>query len=731
MYSDFLAPTTGFMLAGHDAEVAAASFGIALMASYVTLNLARRVRSSHGVLALAWWTSGSLVMGTGIWAMHFLGMQAFKLPIPLGFTGWLTFVSWVAAVVASAVALGIASLPTFRIWHLLLGAVTMGGGISAMHYIGMQALDMSIGIVWNPPLVVASVAVAVVASASALGIFQWLFKVRHTRRPAYQVLASIVLAIAICGMHYTGMAAAQFPLGTVCMSANALGGSGLTAVIMAATGVLLISTLFTSILDARLQSTARHLTQSLQESNAKLKVANAALQKQAFADALTGLPNRLLFEDRLIHALLQLERANRQRITKSLAVLFVDLDGFKPINDSFGHAAGDFILKSTAQRLRSEARESDTVARVGGDEFLVLLEDVGSVADCVRVVARILESLTHPFDLSGKPVQISCSIGVVVHPQQGERDKLVANADAAMYAAKRAGGNGYAMFEAHMNSDATEQLELQNELRQAMKRGELALHYQPKIDGKRGRINGVEALLRWDHAERGMIPPLVFIALAERFGLINQLGAWVIDEACRQIADWARKGLRMRVAINLSVHQLREAGLGKRIEDALQFHGVEAAQLLCEITESVAMEDTHATQRTFEDLARIGVFLSIDDFGTGHSSLSYLRRLPAQQLKIDRSFVHDLEHQEDARAVVDAVVRLAHALGLRVVAEGVETSGQRDILLAMRCDELQGFFFARPMPADTLLAWAKGDKPDGAADFAPSVFGTIDGKVAL
>lgn len=276
-----------------------------------------------------------------------------------------------------------------------------------------------------------------------------------------------------------------------------------------------------------------------------------------------------------------------------------------------------------------------------------------------------------------------------------------------------------------MGSDASEQLELQNDLRQALDRGELTLHYQPKIDGTRGQISGVEALLRWHHPKHGMVSPVVFIALAERFGLIGRLGNWVINEACRQTAEWARSGMRMRVAINLSVHQLRESGLAERIEHALRYHGLDASQLLCEITESVAMEDIKATQRTFDGLARIGVFLSIDDFGTGYSSLNYLRQLPAQQLKIDRSFVNDLEHSEDARAVVAAVVGLAHALGLRVVAEGVETGGQRDILLAMGCDELQGFFYARPMPADTLLAWSQGEKPAGSADFTPSVIGSL------
>ena len=716
---------SAFMPFSYNLFVVAASFGIAMLASYVTLDLARRVRAAQRSVGLAWWLAGSIVMGTGIWSMHFLGMQAFKLPIAIGFDSLLTLLSWLAAVGASGVALGLASRENFGSAHLALGALVMGAAISGMHYIGMAAMEMAPGIVWDYRVVVLSVLIAVLASASALLIFKLLRRVRPGQRLVYQLAASFVMAVAICGMHYTGMAAARFAVGSVCLSAGELGGPGLTAMVLMATGLLLVSTLFTSILDARLQTTAELLTQSLKESNSRLQAANDELQQRAFADALTGLPNRLLFEDRLIHALLRLDRTNHLRVEDRLAVLFVDLDGFKPINDSFGHAAGDVILRGAADRLRQQARESDTVARVGGDEFLILLEDVSDVAACVTMANRVLESLSQPFEVAGKKVQIACSIGIVVHPDHGERTKLVANADAAMYAAKRAGGGCYALFEPHMGSDASEQLELQNDLRQAIDRGELALHYQPKIDGTRGQISGVEALLRWNHPRHGMVSPMVFIALAERFGLINKLGNWVINEACRQTAEWGRNGMRMRVAINLSVHQLRESGLAERIGHALQFHGLDASQLLCEITESVAMEDIKATQRTFDGLARIGVFLSIDDFGTGYSSLNYLRQLPAQQLKIDRSFVNDLEISEDARAVVSAVVSLAHALGLRVVAEGVETEGQRDILLAMECDELQGFFFARPMPADSLFAWSQGEKPEGAVDFTPSVIGSL------
>ncbi len=704
-----LSNVNSFMHASHDPYVVAASFAIALLASYVTLDLARQVSNSSHQVRLAWWAAGSIVLGTGIWSMHFLAMQAFDLAIAVGFDGQLTLLSWLVAVAAAGLALRLASRPDAGLGSLALGAVVMGLGISAMHYLGMEAMKMLPAIVWNHALVALSVLIAVLASATALHLFTAFRSAQHARRHWLQWGAALVMALAIGGMHYTGMAAARFAVDSISLSAGELSGPGMTALVLMATLLLLISTLFTSLLDARLQSTARRLAQSLQESNARLQAANDELQKRAFSDALTGLPNRLHFEDRLREARQRLD-ATPHRETQ-LAVLFVDLDGFKPINDSFGHAAGDLILRSAAERLVQVAPPPATVARVGGDEFLILLEGLASRAEAMDIAQQMLAALTRPFPVSGKSLQISGSIGIAIHPGQGDGSKLVAHADAAMYAAKRAGGARCVGFEPHMESDAAWQLELQNDLRGAIERGELALHYQPKIDVKLGRSSGVEALLRWNHPVHGAIGPTVFIALAERFGLIGHIGNWVINEACRQMADWAVQGLRMRVAVNLSVHQLRESDLAERIGSALQAHGVEAAQLLCEITESVAMEDIRATQHTLDGLARIGVFLSIDDFGTGHSTLNYLRQLPAKQLKIDRSFVSDLEHSAETRAVVGAVVNLAHALGLCVVAEGVETQGQRDILQAAGCDEFQGFFFARPMPAERLLAWLQAGQP--------------------
>ena len=469
---------------------------------------------------------------------------------------------------------------------------------------------------------------------------------------------------------------------------------------------------------------------ALTKANLQLESANEELRRRAFIDPLTGLPNRMLFEDRLLHAMQRYDRDDDSRARREpckLAVLFVDLDGFKPINDMLGHAVGDEVLKEAARRLRTATRDSDTVARIGGDEFVLLAEDVSDVADCASLANRVIQVLAQPLEVQGHQVTLSGSVGVALYPEHGDRMKLVQNADAAMYTAKRAGGNTYALFESRMNEGLQEQLSLQHDLRHALERGELQLHYQPKIDARLGRLQGVEALLRWHHPTRGMVGPNVFIPIAERFGLINGLGNWVIEESCRQMRVWADEGLSMNVAINLSVHQLRTEELVPRIESALARYQVMPSQLLCEITESVAMEDIESTQRAFEALSRIGVYLSIDDFGTGYSSLSYLRQLPARQLKIDRSFVADIEVRPDARAIVSAVIQLAHQLGLRVVAEGVETEGQRDILLVLQCDELQGYLLARPMAVEALDDWLQKQP----SDEPPPAVGVRDGEAAL
>ena len=422
-------------------------------------------------------------------------------------------------------------------------------------------------------------------------------------------------------------------------------------------------------------------------------------------DALTGLASRLQLEDRLDAAALRAESHQRR-----LALLYIDIDGFKPINESYGYEAGDALLREVAQRLTGLGRSTDTLARMGADEFIMLMDGDPDHASAALVADRIRQALQRPYLLQGREVHLSCSIGIVLYPDHGPRARLIARADAAMLAAKRAGGNIHCFFADTMDPGALEAIELQRDLRRALETNTgLELHYQPKIDSRTGRISGVEALMRWHHPERGAVSPVVFVPVAERFGLIGALGQWVTDEACRQLRIWQDTGLRMHVAINLSVHQLRQTDLVERVQGSLARHDIAGGRVTFEITESAAMEDPQASLRVFERLAQLGVSLSIDDFGTGYSSLSYLRRLPARQLKIDRSFVQDVATQEDAQAIVRAVIKLAHALGLKVVAEGVETVAQQDVLKRMGCDQLQGFLFAKPMPARHLQLWVTGD----------------------
>ncbi len=433
-------------------------------------------------------------------------------------------------------------------------------------------------------------------------------------------------------------------------------------------------------------------------------------------DSLTQLPTRVYFEDRLAAAATKAD-SNGSR----LALLFIDLDGFKPVNDTYGHSIGDLVLEQVGQRLKALSRGKDVVARVGGDEFLLLLTNVSSQEGVVNVSDRLIKGLSQPYAAEGREVMISCSVGIAMYPDGCSHAKLIARADAAMYASKRSGGSTHCFYSTAMDADAEAQFELLRDLRKAIVAKEFELFYQPKIDSKSGKVTAVEALLRWKHPTRGLLLPSTFIPIAERFGLIGMIGNWVIEDACRQSRQWRDKGLRMRVAINLSAHQMRQDDIVERITGALQAHKIHPSLLTCEITESTAMEDTKTTQATFRRLGELGTHLSIDDFGTGYSSLSYLRRLPAEELKIDRSFIMDLEHSADARAVVDAVIKLAHALGLKVVAEGVENPRQQQVLAEMQCDELQGFLFAKPMSARALLLWAMNDRDD-AAVFKPSLF---------
>ncbi|MFT3957299.1 MAG: EAL domain-containing protein [Piscinibacter sp.] len=711
-----------YLATRHDPVLVAASLLVAMFASFVTLDLARRVRDCADGQRRWWWSGGSVTMGTGVWAMHFVGMLGFDAGMALGYHWGPTLLSWLAAIGAAAVALGIARRERLSTGVLLGGSTSMAVGICTMHYLGMAALDLAPGIVWHMPTVAASVAIAWLASAAALAIFFRLHDQQGSVRLRLQLLAAVVMGCAIGGMHYTAMAAAQLPVGTVCRSADALAGQPLAVIVVTATLLMLGGALVLSINDAMARAREAQLADSLRRANVDLREANEALQRRAFEDALTGLPNRALFNDRLHHAAARIARhggngSGNGGATEHLAVLFIDLDGFKPVNDSFGHEHGDAVLREVGSRLLVTVRDSDTLARLGGDEFVAMIEARDAEAAAISLAQRILEAMRRPFRLGSNEVSLSCSIGVAVYPDHSDAGhRLLACADAAMYAAKRSGGGTCVVYEASMAGDAAEQVMLQQALRQAVERDELMLYYQPKIDARSGRVHGLEALLRWRHPERGIVSPAVFVPLAERFGFISAIGNWVIDEACAQLARWHDQGLRCRVAINLSPYQLRNADLPVRIRDALERNNLHPSQLVCEITETAMMENLHGERSVLDHIAALGVRLSIDDFGTGYSSLAHLRNIPARQIKIDRSFVTDLTANDGAQAVLDAVVRLAHALRMEVVAEGVETDEQRSTLVRLGCDILQGYMISRPMPAEAVPQWLDAlEQPEFAA----------------
>ncbi len=464
----------------------------------------------------------------------------------------------------------------------------------------------------------------------------------------------------------------------------------------------------------------------MHQSKDRVRAVVAAKDREAIAsDPLTRLSTRRSYEQQQKAAA---KRSDRDKTP--MALLFIDLDGFKAVNDSYGHADGDRLLIEMSNRLGKLVRDGDILARVGADEMLLLMcEDVTSEA--VRsMTKKVIHRLSAPYRLQQREVALTCSVGVARYPKHGPVEQLIARADAAAQMAKREGGGRAITFDKSMETGARERLALTSDLRAALERGEFELYYQPKVDASSLQITAAEALIRWHHPTRGLVSPAVFIPIAEQSGLIQQLGDWVIEDACRQASKWRHLGLRMRVAVNISVIQLRQADIVPQIVGLLKKYGVEPSQITCEITESVAMGDTEATQKTFEAMGRAGLHISIDDFGTGYSSLAYLRRLPAEEVKLDRSFVMDLEHSDDARAVADAVVKLAHALGKKVVAEGVETPKQAKILVDLGCNQLQGYLYGKPMPASELTAWAMDNTSSRAVPFRDSLFIDAPARVA-
>ena len=430
------------------------------------------------------------------------------------------------------------------------------------------------------------------------------------------------------------------------------------------------------------------------------KAQQAQIEHLVNYDPLTGLPNRVALEAALAGALVRAEHQMHK-----LAVLFLDLDNFKTINDSLGHSVGDQLLCEVADRLRAACRESDRIARLGGDEFVIIFDAITEVDEISHLAQTILKSINQPYRIDTHELHTSPSMGISLFPDDGcDVSTMMRHADTAMYYAKSAGRNCYQYFSEPMNDAANKRLHLENELWRALAENQLTLHYQPQVDLFSGKVVGVEALIRWNHPERGMIPPVEFIPVAEECGLILPIGHWVLVTACRQAKEWLDAGTDIgEMAVNISAHQFRQPEFAESVRQVLSDTGLSGERLELEITESAVMSSADTAIQTLHQLKAMGVKLAIDDFGTGYSSLSYLRRFPVDRLKIDRSFVTDIDSDVDAASLVTAIITLGRSLGLRLVAEGVETSGQADFLRDQSCERVQGFHFYRPSSAEDAL----------------------------
>lgn len=788
------------MHGSHDISLVVLSFVIAFMASLTALDTARRVSLSSGRQKKLWLLCGSTAMGVGIWAMHFIAMLAFELPIPIHYDVFLVSVSIIVAIAASLWGLSIISTSNVSNLKLLVGGTFMGLGISGMHYIGMAAMK-GIHITYNPIYFALSILIAIGASSTALMLAFRFSTSKKGISSKVKLLSGMVMGVAIAGMHYTGMAAATFmpvSLAEVTMAASSLDTQAMVvSVTISAIVILGIVLVISFALDQRLDdeiafkgailesvldcviiidrygnviecnpavtrifgysreemmghsmekklllpSSLTHAETSFTLNatageilcNQRLEVigvrrddvefpieltvtkikkegppmytvyarditsikqSEETIRRMAYQDSLTGLPNRRFFNETLRESLQEAEEHNTE-----VAVVFLDLDRFKIINDSMGHAFGDLLLKGAAERLQACVDVKHVVARNGGDEFTIILRDT-TEQEAEKVVKQVIQYVTQPFNLDGQEIFITTSMGLAMYPKDGlDQETLVKNADTAMYETKGRGRNGFTFYQQGSGLKISKQLQIENELRMALERNEFVVYYQPKFNMESREVNGVEALVRWVHPERGLLLPEEFLPQAEESGLIVPIGRWVLRTAIAQCKQWQTNLFPFQVSVNLSAMQFQQPDIVHQISDILHAEGVNGSSLNLEIMESMMMNVEHAVQ-VLQDLKKLGVTISIDDFGTGYNSLSSLKNMPIDQIKIDKSFMVNVVEEPENKAIVKAIISIAQSLQVNVIAEGVEDGTQLAFLKKLQCPEMQGYLLSPPITAE-------------------------------
>jgi diguanylate cyclase len=661
------------LIGTHSYPLVAISIVIAVVAAYSALELATRVKAATNQKIRCLWTcGGALSLGFGIWSMHFTGMLAFQIETPIFYHVPTVVISLVAAVLGSALALLCVTRHSMTTREAGVGAAATGLAISIMHYTGMASIRAAATQHYIAWLVVASVVVAIVVSFAALWIM-FHFRDQGHGFTVSKAVAAVFMGAAIPTMHYIAMAAVSFsrvdsaPDLTFAIGISRLGKYALLFSPAVVTGFALLTT-YTD-----------------------------KLAYQAGHDFLTGLVNRLFMEDRLQQAL---HSADRRQA--GIAVFAIDLDGFKIINDAAGHAAGDGVLKEIAKRLSHIVRAADTVARIGGDEFLIILTDLNDLQDCIPVAQKCLQVMREPIAIRDSTYTVSGSIGISRYPADClDPTTLLQCADAALYAAKRSGKNRYQIFSCTINSGVESRVEIASALKRALTDNELALHYQPQFR-RDGTLFGFEALLRWTNSKLGTVAPSTFIPIAEDMGLIMPLGEWVLKTACVQVCEWRRAGFNdVRVSVNVSALEFDREDFVEKTMSILDEAQVPGSSIQLELTESIVLNNTDRAVVKLQKLRELGVTCLIDDFGTGYSGLKYLQELPLDGIKIDRTFVQRAVSHCDRHggAIVKMIVLLADNMGLLAIAEGVETQSQMDLLIDAGCQLMQGFLLGRPMPA--------------------------------
>lgn len=661
------------------------SFVVAFIASFIALDSAGKVAISNRRESTFWRLSGGATLGMGIWSMHFIGMLAMKMSMPINYHFSLTAFSFFIALISATLAINIAiSGNTLSTKRLVVATGILSAGVVTMHYVGMYAIIEHVAILWSHSLILLSVMIAIVAS----GVDLWLaFHLRqNTRRALFnRLVAALIMALAIASMHYTGMGAATFTHFGHTVH-NGLSTLELSVWVCAVTLVILGIMLVVSMVDSQLRTS--RLADNLHQLNCQL-------EHQVHFDALTGLANRTQI-DACLQACLQHSKLHQHQF----ALVFIDIDRFKVVNDTWGHHIGDQLLIASTQRIYSCLDDTMTLARLGGDEFILLVPDCNKET-ITALLTRIAAAIGDPFTLFGYTIRVSLSAGSSIYPEHGSTlHELKVKADMAMYHVKQAGRNGWAIYSPKMEAIADTPPTFLQELSQALEHDQFELWYQPKYTAGDHSLTGFEALLRWHHPERGMLLPAEFLPALEETGLIIPVGKWVIQQACQQLHQWKLQGhAEWTLAVNLSPSQFEQHDIVDVVCSALAQYQLSPAYLTLELTESTALKNLKRSAEVLNAFSALGITVSIDDFGTGYSNILMLKSLPARELKIDRVFVKDINENSKNTKIVSTIIDIAHSMNMQVVAEGIETQEQEILLTQMGCGVLQGFLFAKPLPA--------------------------------